>query len=374
MSEKYKRRDLLKGIAASTLVLGSGINLSELKEKPGKKSKKILARENAMKTFTKAVWLHINRSFPNGEKDVPFVLDKWADAGFNLLIPHIRSNSGAIYRQTKHPISDLAKDWDPVEALEREAKKRAMRIHPWCSVFVGSGTDFGKAHPEFIGLNNNGENTGNFLCAAREEVQDWAFSFFEELMDNYEVAGIHHDYVRYNDYLCYCDHCKKTFKMETGIDMDAMEKGSAEWARWVTGRVHNINKFVKRVQDAATIKDKETSAAVFAGYPGCVVSVAQDWITWAEEEWVDFLLPMNYWGDVAKFNRLADIHVRSGKSKIPVIEGIANRLPDEVFKIDLTPEQLLDRSRYVKNMGFQGICYFAAGSLTDEDLKVIKTL
>jgi len=48
-----------------------------------------------------------------------------------------------------------------------------MRIHPWCSVFVGSGTDFGKAHPEFIGLNNNGENTGNFLCAAREEVQDW---------------------------------------------------------------------------------------------------------------------------------------------------------------------------------------------------------
>ena len=374
-SGKFNRRDVLKGIAAGTALMSAGIPVSgNPATKPGK-SRKTRARQAAMNTFTKALWVHIQRSFPGGAGDVPGVLDKWADAGFNLIIPHVRSSTGeTLYRRTKHKISADAATWDPVEVLNAEAVKRGMRIHPWCSVFVGAQSDFAREHPEYIGKDSNGKTSGDFLCAAQEPVQDWAFSYFEEMMDNYDIAGIHHDYIRYDDYLCWCDHCRAVFKRETGMEMDKMEKGSPEWARWITGRVHHINRFVKRVQDAATAKDKETSAAVFATYPDCVVSVAQDWLTWAGEQWVDFLLPMNYWGEVNLFNRLADIHLNGVNKQVPVFEGVANHLPTEIFKIDLSAEELLDRSRWVKNAGFQGICYFAAGTLTDDDLKMIRQL
>ena len=72
--------------------------------------------------------------------------------------------------------------------------------------------------------------------------------------------------------------------------------------------------------------------------------------------------------------RCAQCLVWQGRAGVPVFEGVANKLPDEVFKIDLTAEQLLERSRSVKDMGFQGICYFVSESLSDEDLKMIKLL
>ncbi len=313
------------------------------------------------------------RYFCSGKGDVPRVLDKWAEAGFNLLIPAVRGATGeTLYHATEHPVSKYAKDWDPLAVINEEAKLRGMQVHPWISVFRGGRSAFANAHPEFVGKNQQGETEDHFLCAAQDEVQEWAFSFFKEIMDNYDVAGIHHDYVRYNDYLCWCDHCKKVFKREAGIKMDEMEKGSAEWTKWMTMRVHHINKFVWRVQKESKKSGKETSAAVFASYPHCIESVAQDWVTWAHEKWVDYLLPMNYWGDKEKFNKLAKRHLESVNKSVPLFEGVANKLPDEVFNIDLFPEQLFELSQHVKTMGFQGICYFVSESLSDEDLKMIK--
>jgi hypothetical protein len=174
--------------------------------------------------------------------------------------------------------------------------------------------------------------------------------------------------------MCWCDHCKAVFRRETGIEMNEMKRGTAEWTRWMTMRVQHINKFVRRVQQEAKKSGKETSAAVFATYPNCIESVAQDWVTWAHEKWVDYLLPMNYWGDREKFDRLAERHLESVNSSVPVFEGVANHLPDEVFDIDLSPEELLKLSQHVKSMDFQGICYFVSESLSDEDLQKIRQI
>ena len=373
MNQQFNRRDFMKGLGASMLLTGGG--LSQSSNAFGNEIKGNTHSRNKFQGFVKALWIHVNRSFPNGKEDVPRVLDKWAEAGFNLLIPHVRGVTGeTLYQATNHPVSAYAKDWDPLAVINEEAKRRGMQVHPWISVFRGGLSAFAKAHPECIGKNQSGELGDNFLCAAQDEVQEWAFSFFKEIMDNYDVAGVHHDYVRYADYLCWCDHCKAVFKRESGINMDEMERGSPEWTKWMVMRVHHINKFVSRVQLEAKKIGKETSAAVFATYPHCVETVAQDWVTWAHEKWVDYLLPMNYWGDRVKFNTLANRHLESVNKSVPLFEGVANKLPDEVFKINLSPEQLLELSQYVKAIGFQGICYFVSVTLSDEDLEMIKKL
>ena len=373
MKNQFTRRNFIKGLGAGMALSASGIRLAGHAAENTSRRKTYTATEKT--GFIKALWVHINRSFPNGEKDVPVVLDKWADAGFTLVIPHVRGVSGeTYYRNTKHPIVEYARDWDPLEVINTESRKRGMKVHPWCSVFRGARSEFAKEHPELIGRDKNGEMGDYFLCAAQDEVHEWAWSFFKEIMDNYDVVGVHHDYVRYADYLCCCDHCRSVFRRETGIEMHEMERGSPEWARWITMRVNHINRFVRRVQSEAKSRGKETSAAVFAGYPHCIESVAQDWLIWGHEKWVDYLLPMNYWGDRNKFNRLAEIHLNGVNNAVPVIEGVANKLPGKPFEIDLSPEELYELSDSVKNRDFQGICYFVSQTLTDEDLKMIKKI
>ena len=38
------------------------------------------------------------------------------------------------------------------------------------------------------------------------------------------------------------------------------------------------------------------------------------------------------------------------------------------------PEGLFERSKYIKNKGFQGVCYFSSSSIKDEELSCIKKL
>jgi uncharacterized lipoprotein YddW (UPF0748 family) len=340
-----------------------------------KNSKKGLSQREAGKGFTKAMWVYLDRSFKNGKEDMPRLMDKWADAGFTLLIPEIRRGDAKThYSRTKHEVSDYAKGWDPLEVFNLEAKKRGMKVHPWCHVFRGVQSKFAQEHPEFIGITKDGKSDGGFLCSARDEVHDWTFKFYEELMNNYDVAGVHLDYIRYRSGMCWCDYCKGIFKRETGVEMADMKEGSPAWSRWITQRVYHINRFVKRLQDRAIEKDMETSAAVYAAYPDCIPDVGQDWLTWVHGGLVDLILPMNYWGNEEKFNRFADIHISAVNNKLPVFEGFSNHNPGKPFEVDLTPEGLFQRSKNIKYKGFQGVCYFSSSSLSDKDLNQIKKL
>ncbi len=374
-SEKHSRRNFIKNAALATTMVGGGFSSSFHAGRSIGQPKKSEARIAAMEEFTKALWVHIGASFANGVKDVPYVLDKWANAGFKLLILRIRMSDGkTLYQRTKHKVAEIAKNWDPVAAINEEAQKRNMRVHPWCQVFRGARSEFAISRPDLLGINQLGENVDDFLCAAQDEVQEWSYSYFEELMENYDTAGIHLDFVRFAEHTCWCNYCKKVFKRETGIELAKIKSGSAEWARWITQRVHHINRFVIMIQQEAKRRNKETSAAVYASYPRCVETVGQDWLTWAHERWVDYILPMNYYGEKKRFRQNAAIHINGVNNKTPVFEGVACNLPGSPFNIQLSPDELLERSQYVKEMGYQGICYFVSQHLTDEHLKKIKML
>lgn len=173
------------------------------------------------------IFMHVSRT---GKKDVPKVLDKWADARLDFLITtgKLLEKGEVLYQRTGHPISEGAKEWDPLEVLDAETKKRGMKLYTWIPAFLSATGRFGMAHLEYVGCKKGSDKKGNIFCPAQDEVQDWAFSFYEEVMKNYDIAGIHLDFIRYSEEYCWCDYCKKAFKRETGIEMEEMKPGSAE--------------------------------------------------------------------------------------------------------------------------------------------------
>ena len=127
MNKQFTRRNFMKGMGASMAFTAGGISLSC--DANDKKASIISDSGPKLKGFVKALWIHVAKSFPNGKEDVPLVLDKWAEAGFNLLIPHVRGATGeTLYKHTKHTVASYAQDWDPLEVINQEAKKRGIQV------------------------------------------------------------------------------------------------------------------------------------------------------------------------------------------------------------------------------------------------------
>ena len=79
------------------------------------------------------------------------------------------------------------------------------------------------------------------------------------------------------------------------------------------------------------------SAAVFRSYPSCRDTVGQDWVSWIEHGYLDFICPMNYTEDYELFVNLVNEQMGYVGGRIPLYPGIgvgassSTLLPDQVI-------------------------------------------
>ena len=131
-------------------------------------------------------------------------------------------------------ISPRYKDFDLVEHLVREAHDQGIEVHIWLIDFYeGQNGAAYREHPEWAQLNAEGKPTNSetllnpeklpiapypniWMCPAQRPgyTDQWLLPLIEELVANYAIDGIHHDYVRYcgdvaPDSYCFCDYCLK---------------------------------------------------------------------------------------------------------------------------------------------------------------------
>jgi uncharacterized lipoprotein YddW (UPF0748 family) len=146
----------------------------------------------------------------------------------------------------------------------------------------------------------------DWLCPSNPENRAYELNAIRDVAARYAVAGIQLDYVRYKsgDY-CYCRGCRTRFTRDTGLtprhwpaDVRTGPQASAyrNWRRTqITTFVAAVHKAVHQIKPAMKV-----SAAVYAGYPGCRDSIAQDWGEWLRAGTLDFACPMNYSSDTAQ--------------------------------------------------------------------------
>ena len=320
-----------------------------------------------MSKFGLGVWSHNIKDF-GGEEEIRRRAAELADAGFDLVIPCVKNPPGLADFFTD--VADVNPDypaWDPLKVLIEACGARGVKVHPWFCVFAeGERSRLLRGHPE---CRAKTDERPEWACACRPQVQDYLLALYRSLAERYRPAGLHLDYIRTGG-PCKCESCEAEMRGR-GVAIQEVKQGTPEFEVWTDWRVANITGFVRRMRDLTSEEGLELSAAVFAGYPECIPSQAQDWVQWAEAGLVDSLFPMNYTQSTRVAVMRTKAHLAQVAGKVPVWEGLCKRAGQFAR---LTPGQLGEQIQAVLATGAQGAVVFSYGSLKAEDYAEVRRL
>lgn len=216
---------------------------------------------------------------------------------FNMILLQVRAFSDAIYTSEIFPFSknlvENEGDSYPFDFLEyfiSEAEKKNIEVHAWINPYrIRNDTNtssINEKNPAYKWLNTNNvkviEGKGIYYNPASLEVQDLIVKGIEELINNYDISGIHFD-----DY----------FYPDTTIDQEEYKEyqnimSSDEF------HLSQVNQLIRRVYQ--TVKQKDN--LVFGISPeGNIENNYQvnyaDVKTWLKEDgYIDYIMPQIYYG------------------------------------------------------------------------------
>ncbi len=256
--------------------------------------------------------------------DVRAIVKKAASANFNILLFQVRGNGDAYYSSVYEPWSDRLTGtlgrypgWDPLALAIEEAHAAGLQVHAYVNVY-----------PSWLGVNPPADSTPqqmyrlfnsvygnqwvqwdrnrnpmglneNYLAAnpGHPAVMEHLVAVCRDIVLNYDVDGLHLDYVRYSG---------PSFSYDPVSDQRWREDGGGDRAQWQRDQVSEL---VARIYDEVVPlrPDLALSAAVwpiykdkwgwvtygsttYEGYGGYF----QDSRGWLEAGKMDFLAPMLY--------------------------------------------------------------------------------
>ncbi|MDO8682169.1 MAG: family 10 glycosylhydrolase [Armatimonadota bacterium] len=287
----------------------------------------------------RAIWMD-SGAIPTNHSEIREMVDRYSQAGINILMPEVFRNGYTIYPSRIATQLPKFAPHDPLRVLISEAHKRKMEVHPWVWVFrVGHTGDQGgvlKQHPDWAAVNKSGEKLspggGLWLCPSMPETRKFLFQVYRELLANYDVDGIHLDYIRFENETpipyCYNDSCRSKFKVEYGIDPIDIDPFSAAQLSWNSWRERLVNTFAQQVElEAKRIRpDLKVSAAVASEPNTARTSYMQNWPNWAANKWVDFLTPMTYTANTGRFRELVETEMATVDFKTLLFPGLGLHL------------------------------------------------
>jgi uncharacterized lipoprotein YddW (UPF0748 family) len=306
--------------------------------------------------------------------------DVLADSGMTAILPNVLWGGLAHFKSSVVPLSDSAARYgDQVEACVKAAHARGLKVHAWvvCWSLENAPDDFVARMKKEGRLQAKADGTTvPWLEPAHPANIAMALTALRELAQNYELDGIHLDYVRYpSAELSFSPVARRSFERALGSEVkrwprDAQPGGDVDgdFRRW---RARTITRFVAQAQDA--VKQARPgiafSAAVWGNYPDCVRSIGQDWATWLEEGYVDFVAPMNYTDDRGRFGLLLRNQLALPRAPGRVYPGIGVTAAES----QLEPHQVIEQIRTLRKQGAPGFLLFdLSHTLLEETLPALK--
>ena len=243
------------------------------------------------------------------------LLDFLANHNYNAVIFQVRPQADALYQSDIESWSYYITGqqgkapqpfYDPLTFWINEAHKRGMELHVWLNPYRAYHTTGGeiseasvvKKNPEMVVKLQNGMY---WMDPARKDVQDRTAAVVEDLVNRYDIDGIHFDdyFYPYDSY-----NGGKDFPDDQSWNSYKAEGGKLSRGDW---RRKNVDDFIERV---AKLVKKEKDFVKFGispfgiwrpGYPQSIAGYDQyeklyaDAKKWLNEGWVDYLTPQLYW-------------------------------------------------------------------------------
>lgn len=275
-----------------------------------------------------------------------------ASAGINMILPNMAWGGVAHYDSRVLPHSKKFADYgDQIAQCVDGAHKHGLEVHVWKITWnlEGSPKEFVEKMQKAGRTQVSAEgNQINWLCPSHPENVKLELNAILEIVQNYDVDGIHLDYIRYpGSHACYCTACQKRFMLATRKDVQewpasVLPRTGKHANAYIDWRAQQITRLVRLIHKRVrSIKPEvKTSAAVFGGYPSCVTSIGQDWISWAQQGYIDFVCPMNYTEDNKYFTDLLENQLALMPKDVSIYPGIGATASNSLLTTDAVIGQI----------------------------------
>jgi len=247
------------------------------------------------------------------KSDAVKILDNIEDMGFNAVFLQVRSCSDAIYKSEIYPWSKYLtgkqgispeNNFDPLEFFIEEAHRRGLELHAWINPYrvTASALDNDKLsddnpavlNPELTILHTDGKL---YFNPGEPQARELIINGIKEILDNYDVDGIHLDDYFYPD--------KNFNDAKTYAEYGNDSADISEWRRnnnnllikEINETVHNKNPEIKfGVSPSGIWANKATSyLGSNTDGRGTYVNQFADSRYWVKQGYVDYIMPQIYW-------------------------------------------------------------------------------
>jgi len=327
------------------------------------KSSSVVITPNADEV--RALWV-VRTTLTSPEK-IRAMVRSAKENGFNTLIVQVRGRGDAYYRSRREPrameLNEQPAEFDPLALTLREAKQHGLKVHAWINTSLLANLDALPTDPKHIyhrrpdwlavprpiaaelyrmsprdpvyrarivewSKANRAELEGIYTSPANPRVRDHIFKIWMDILKDYEVDGLHFDYVRLaSPDFDYSRTSLKEFREWLAPKLSPNErrvlKQSTKRGLLAATEMHpdkfadfqreQITKLVERIYRGVKKKKPEltVSAAVFANSENAYTRRFQDWRHWLSIGILDVACPMAYSTDTAVFQKQIEIAAAS---------------------------------------------------------------
>jgi uncharacterized lipoprotein YddW (UPF0748 family) len=258
-------------------------------------------------------------NIPSMVAGIDAIMQNAADLGFKHVIFQARGRADALYNSNfEPPAAGLTPGFDPLQTAITAAHARGLKLHAWLNatpmwnttaINPPAGHIFHNSSPSFrlMDINGNLEPQAGWSNYASvnpvlPEVHQHLNNVVNDVATNYDVDGIHLDYIRYVpgalnfDRLPHDPIAHQMFNAATGLDGSNPANFQA-YKAYVKGRITDLVASIKGTVDAAEISEgraMDLTASVWRDPDVGENDYVQDYRTWLEQDLLDVAMPMIY--------------------------------------------------------------------------------
>ena len=313
----------------------------------------------------------------NTKEKVLNVIDYSIEWGITDLLVEVRYRADALYVPNRiiadfpnpEPTSYLLRnnpDFDALETFIQYTRGTNIRVHAWVTVNVITTHRLDTlqynhlylTHPQWLTYHTNGRRIvldqfeGAYVDPGIPEVKQYIVNVFSDIVQNYDIDGLHLDYIRYPhpDYGYNRVSRDRYNTLRNQLDINSFQR----WKELqLKEQVQMIGDSIKRINP-----DIIYSAAVISNISNARNSYAQNWHEWLDNDLLDYAYIMAYQTRNSNFEQIvANIPERFRER---IVVGMRAWSDDGSYyassitqKINLIPS------------GYAGICFFSFGGIID---------
>lgn len=310
------------------------------------------------------------------------LLDQVQKMNMNVVFFQTRLRGDVLYPSRYEPwssvltgISGKYPGYDPLRFAIDECHKRGLQCHAWIVCMPVGNTRQIRAQGKNSVVSRHPDmckywDREWYLDPGNPKTAHYIASIAEEIVSNYDVDGIHLDYIRYPDKAGFPDK-------ETYIKYNSSGVTLNRWRR------ENINKIVYAVYDtikkikpsvklSSAVIGKYNTLPMFSsfGWSG-IESVHQDPVDWLKHNKHDFIVPMMYFSERSFYPFL--INWVENSYGHPIVSGLGAyrlRVDEGNWRLEDFMRQLYDGRRY----GAKGQTYYRLENLINNEKFVATAL